>query len=181
MQHVSCLWALLFAIVIVYAISFALFTLVAWKLYETNGMKTLHDNYDNNSLKLLREVQSDRYVCFHCVNEYSNYDDIEKIIQLRSYVTAQENHIKYFKVILNLFGVCNTVLIFIIYRGPVIVSVTTCIISIIILIVSIIDNIKYIFQLESTIVVFSFIISLRSCYSIIMALFEILEKNPKKQ
>ena len=166
-------------IVISYTCTLLIFGISASNLYHIHGLTLIEQIYDNKSITLLQKIHGDHFYCPDCIQMHSSYEKIESIILSKNAAIIQQKYITYFKIVLNFFGLLNTILINVIYGAPFIIILTTTTTAIIMLIVSFLDNVLCIFILEVSLSVFSWAIAMTSGYHVIKAMLKIASNKSK--
>ena len=123
---------------------------------------------------------NDSYTYYQCRTRYTTQEEMEEILTIVNDVTQQQNVLTYLHILLNIFGLFNIVLVFIVFGRPWLITITICLSAICIRIALLIENVQYMIYLEISAIVVSTIITFRSLHSISILMFEIIVKKLKK-
>jgi hypothetical protein len=159
---------------IVYSLCFYSYVYQMTILYYQNDALLIKKS--ESAFQILRNMSDDQHSCYHCVMHHITDDHIKKILEIRSNNIEHQLKISNVRLILNLFGIFNVVLVFIVYGGPVIINCLTCINALFILIVPFIKDFHYVIYIESFAVIFATVITIQSFYSLMIAIIEIHTK-----
>ncbi len=140
-------------------------------LYYQNDTQSLVKQED--AFKILRSMTQVEYNCYYCITNRTNHAIIGQILQIHDNGIEQQLKVSHVRLVLNLFGIFNIVLVFIVYGGPAIFNFLTCINGLCILIVPFVKHFHYMIYMESSVVFVSTVVTMQSLYCIIIAVLEI--------
>ena len=84
-------------------------------LHSQIGSKSSDDERHEDAINILRNMTSDEYNCHYCITIHTTYENIQSIIQAHNNTDNQETIFFHLRMILNLFGTFNIIVVFLVF------------------------------------------------------------------
>lgn len=130
--------------------------------------------------KLLGNMSLDKYYCYHCVHVHVTHQKLKQMLQARNEIVQQEKQLRLLRINLNVIGTFTTVHVFFVFGGSMIINITACVTSICTLSALFVDNFQLMISIESSIIVCSTIVTCKSIYCLVVAIFQIILRTAQK-
>jgi hypothetical protein len=140
--------------------------------YYQNGTQSLDKN-DENTFQILQNMAEDKFNCYQCINNHTNYVDIKKILKAHDGDVEEQLKLSSLCLFLNIFGIFNIIVVFIVYGEPTIINSLTCINAVYILAAPFVKQFNHMIYMESSVIFITTIVTIQSYYCIIIATLEI--------
>jgi hypothetical protein len=121
------------------------------------------------------------YNCYHCINNYSSFTQISKLLenQQKNQYILQE--FKYIRCLYNVLNITNLIVVFFIYGGPKTINIFFLITSFLLFASIYIESQQRLLLLDSFIFVLSIIVMIKSVHTLILRCEEISKKIERKE
>lgn len=149
-------------------------------VYNQNFTQSVAENGED-AFEILHNMVRDEYLCHYCIKNHSSFDNINKILEIHKGHAQQRLRVSRLRLVLNIFGIFNIVLVCIVYGGPAIINSLTCITALCILIAPFVNKFSVMIFIESSVVLLATVVTIQCCYCIIVATLEIEKKRPKTE
>jgi hypothetical protein len=164
---------------ILYVVLFTLSGFYSWPIVNDSETAAATKSEENEILILLEKIQSEQNICYHCINQYSTQNDVNRMIQNQRRFYTREENLKKLRLLFNFISIINTLVIFIIYGGLVVLNILLIFHSVGTFIFIYIDN-SYLIIVEYLLILFSLIIFLKTLYILFIDIKE-NQKEPLKE
>lgn len=119
---------------------------------------------------LLIKLADDDYTCYHCLSKYSSVEEVKQMGKKMQYQVEKETSYKKTRNVYNLLALLNIIIVFMIFGGPLLISITSIINALFICLSMFLADSIVIF-LEGFIVITSAIIFLKVFIVMTMAIY----------
>lgn len=88
---------------------------------------TYHEQTETTIKQLLINIQKDEYKCYHCVSTYTTFEKLRELLDEQEKNITYLNELKNVRIWFNVVNMSNIVIVFFIFGGSKIITLTTMI------------------------------------------------------
>jgi len=160
---------MILVISILYTASFIIGAFYTFPLVHNNWTQTLNKNDENKIFQLLQNMKDDEN-CFYCIRTYSKKEDIDEMIANQQRLIQHNDALKVVRILLNWLSIINTLVAIIVFGGPVLIICAMIISATLIFASLFINNSMYMIYFESSVIVASVVVWIKSDYCLFITI-----------
>jgi len=134
-------------------------------------------SYEKEIFEFVGNITNERDPCFHCINKASTADNLKALLNHQQLVIKRDQIVKGVRMFLTLLSFYNITLGFIIFGGPVLISVISIISGGVLFMSLFVDDFTLMLYMKYSISLTSTIITFKSIISLSMTMMEIVERD----
>jgi hypothetical protein len=134
-------------------------------------------SYEKQLFEFVHNITNERHLCFYCINKYSTIINLEELLKHQQLAIERDQIVKDIRIFLTLLSFYNITLGFIIFGGPVLISVISIISGGVSFMSLFVDDLTLMLCMEYSIGLTFTIITFKSIISLSMTMMEIHERE----